>query len=179
MKELFKKSKLMLIILLTSLVVFTTAIVVGLVIWLAGGDVSQEDPAYQAFLAFEKEKRPKPKLEDLASVSLFDASSMFNLGNDADSGIKILKIDNVLMYCYQEVPEVKEPLMVIDMYKIPLRELVSLHFQGVSIESITSPEGREGVKTQLLQKMNNLIKTNEEIDSDLIFNIVIENWVYG
>jgi flagellar basal body-associated protein FliL len=158
-------------------ILFSVGLVLGFVFWIGGGELNEEamkNPFYQA----QQSIRPRPSYRELSPMYLFEEKRVFNLKRQKDSDVTMLQIDNIEMICFNTVPGIKNPVQVVELYKNQIRELVSIYFQGVSPTTIIPPEGREGAKLELLKKINDLLQINEETDSDLIYNIIIENWIY-
>jgi len=158
-------------------IVFSVSLVLGFVFLMGGGEVDQE-MLNSFYLQEQPSIRPRPTYKELSSIYLFDEKKVFNLKQKKDIDVRMLQIENIEMVCFNSVPGMKNPLEVVGIYQNQLRELVSVYFQGVNPADVISPEGRENTKVELVKRMNHLLQTYEETDSDLIYNIIIENWIY-
>ena len=172
-----KKVRFVLIFLIASVIISTTAVLSF--VWFSGGD-------YEGEFDFEIQEidplevlRPKPSADELQSVMLFETERMFRLKKVPEVDVEYVQIPQIEMRCFKSVPGIKDPVSKINAYSNQLREFISVHFQGVHPNDAISPEGRESIKRDLLKGMNEVLKINLDTDSDLIYNLVIESWIYA
>ncbi len=172
-----KKVKFVLIFLVAG-VMFSAGSVLSFV-WFSGGDIDDE-------FDFEAEEinplealRPKPSYDDLQSIMLFEEERMYSLKKTPEVDVELVQIPQIEMLCFKDVPGIKDPVEKINSYSNQLREFISVHFQGVHPDDVINPEGRERIKLELLKGMNEVLKINLDTDSDLIYNLVIEGWMYA
>ena len=155
-------------------VIFSAGAVLSLV-WFGGGMGGNNTGYVDPSVAI----RPIPDIDHLESVLLFEEERMFRLKNAPEVGVDFVQIPQIEMLCFKAVPGIKDPVGKINAYSNQLREFISVHFQGVHPDDAISPEGRESIKRDLLKGMNEVLKINLDTDSDLIYNLVIESWIYA
>lgn len=157
-------------------VIFSLGAVV-LFVWLTGGEFEEafkyEEMDSSSYL------RPRPERDELESIMLFEQERMFPLKKTSDVDVAFVQIPQIEMLCFRAVPRVKNPLENIKDYSNQLREYVSIYLQDVHPNEVISSEGREHIKVELLKGMNEVLKNHIDTESDLIYNLVIESWIYA
>jgi flagellar basal body-associated protein FliL len=178
LNKVFAQNKTFIMVVLFSGLLFSVGMVLAYVFWLSGSALDEGyDP--ENLLLSEEEVVKKPSFNELTSTFLFQGERVFNLKADKDTSVNYLKIQNIELICFKKVPGIKKPMERIEGYKNRLREQVSIFFQGVNAQDIVRPEGRESMKMELLHQMNQVINNIEGTESDWIYDIIIENWLYG
>lgn len=163
--------------LLASVIISTIAVLSF--VWFSGGDFEGEFDFEVEEIDSLEALRPKPSADELQSVMLFETERMFRLKKVPDVEVEFVQIPQIEMRCFKSVPEIKDPVDKINVYANQLREFISIHFQGVHPDDAVSPQGRETIKLELLKGMNKVLKINLDTDSDLIYSLIIEGWMYA
>lgn len=162
------KSSFVILIAIVAFLSLTLALLAGYVFF-GGGNIITNDPNPKLTASL-------PKDEELIKLKLYEEKKVFNLKGEDNGKMTMLQISAELVY-FKEIAGIKNPSLKIGTYKSELAELVSTYFQGVTSSEVKTPEGREKIKVELIKRLNAKLKENEKSKNDLIYNIILEDWL--
>ncbi|MDP4179477.1 MAG: flagellar basal body-associated FliL family protein [Bacillota bacterium] len=129
----------------------------------------------------EKVKETTPKDSELAEMALFDGDKIFNLKSNAAQGstktISAIRVSIKLKY-FIKVDGIKSVEEKVKAYESEMRELVGNYFLNMTLEEVSKPETKEKAKKELKQQINELLLESENIKTDIVYSVVLEDWFY-
>lgn len=169
------KASFIILIAIVAFLSLSLALLGGYVFFIQGHNTSNTDTKDGHETTKESSK---PKDEELSTEALFEEKKVFNLKNEANAKIPpMLQINGVEIKYFKVVAGIAKPTEKLVLYKPEIREMVSTYFLNIGKEEVTSVEGKENIKKDLIKRMNDMLKENEKSKNDIIYNIIIEEWI--
>ncbi len=158
------------LIVVIAILTLTVAVLAGF-IFLNNSDAK---PAEQS--AVEQENTA-PDVTDLFKMDLF-TKQLFNLKKTDDKQVAVLQVSAKLV-CYKtkEQQKVQEH---VALFQDEIIEMIGIFFLSKTKEEIDSAEFRVKVKSELVKKINELIKSSSKkskMEEDLVYDIVFYDWL--
>ena len=167
------KAGFIILIAIVAFLSLTLALLTGYVFFTGGHQPQVAATAVQESTAGST----KPTDEELVKEKLFEEKKFFNLKPGENGKAGLLQLNAELVY-FKEVPGIKLPSAKITASKTEIKELFSTFFLNVTLSEVSTPEGRDKIKAELVNKINEMLKENEKSKNDIIYNIVLEDVFY-
>jgi len=99
-------------------------------------------------------------------MKLFDEKTPFNLKSADSKKISVIVVNVELSY-FAKVKGISDTTAKIESNKSKLQEIVGTYFQSLTLEEV-----------DLTKMMNEQLLANENINSDIIYTVVFDQWFY-
>jgi flagellar basal body-associated protein FliL len=118
-----------------------------------------------------------PKDKDLLKVKLFEEKTPFNLKSTDPKKISVIVVNVELSY-FTKVKGISDTTAKVESNKSKLQEIVGTYFQSLTLEEVMKSDAKEKARADLTKMMNEQLLSNENINSDIIYTVVFDQWFY-
>jgi len=85
---------------------------------------------------------------------------------------------NVELSYFAKVKGISDTTAKIESNKSKLQEIVGTYFQSLTLEEVMKSDAKEKARADLTKMMNEQLLANENINSDIIYTVVFDQWFY-
>jgi flagellar basal body-associated protein FliL len=164
------KGSFFILLIIVAVLTLALAVLAGYLFFVAGSPNAVTEVS-------AKETTVRPSDENLGVYKLYESKEYFNLKNEDESKIAVIRVNVQLVY-YKKVKGIKDVAKKIETYDGQLKEIVGTYFQSLTLEEVKKPETKEKAKTDLAKRMNELLTASEKEKRDIIYTINFDDWFY-
>lgn len=165
------KGSFVILLVIISILTLTLAVMAGYLFFVTGTSQAAANGASP------RDTIKSPSDNELAKKILYSEKTFFNLNGGETGRNSVIQLGVVLKY-YKKVSGVKNVEEKLDARDEDIKELISTYFQKLTLEDVKSAECKKKAKEDLILEINNLLKSNEKRDIDIIYDVVFEEWFY-
>lgn len=119
-----------------------------------------------------------PSDKEVSSIQLYEEKRVYNLKNDEEYSNPVIQIDVTLWY-YNKIDGIEDVEAKITAYTSKIRETIGFYFKDITLTDIKNGK-KSGtvIKDELKEEINELLRANIQIDRDIVYEVVFDEWFY-
>jgi flagellar basal body-associated protein FliL len=164
------KSNFTILLIIVAVLTLTLAILAGYLFIVSGSPQDNSEVSKNTTAEYI------PEDAELAKKPLFEEKKLFNLKTE-NNKISVIQVNAVIRY-FKKVKGIKNVDEKLTFCDEQIKETVSTYFQSLTIEQVRDPECKKQAKLDLKKQLNDLLNLNEGNKSDIIYDVIFDEWFY-